>query len=217
MLQTHVAKKLNISENQLGKIKNIVFDLGGVIIDIHYNDTLEKFRQLGFDNFEEIYTQIKNTSLFDNLETGKIKPEAFRDELRKIKNHLSDEQIDEAWNSMIGEMPGRNLALLKSIRTKYRTFLLSNTNAIHIAYFRQYLQQTFGYDPLPEMFEHTWFSHEIGERKPTLAAYEYILKDGNLNPHETLFIDDLAVNIEGARKAGLLAYHLVDETIMDLF
>ncbi|MDP4207623.1 MAG: HAD family phosphatase [Bacteroidota bacterium] len=217
MLNPDIARQLNVNEDNLLQVKNIIFDLGGVIINIHYQASIELFKQMGFTDFEGIYTQLKQTHLFDLLETGKIAPQIFRDELRKYNLSISDEQIDQAWNAMIGSMPAEHIPLLMRIRKKYRTFLLSNTNAIHINYFQNYLKQSFGANPLPLMFEHTYYSHDIGERKPNVSAYEFVLNDAGLKASETLFIDDLAANIEGARKAGLLAYHLSDETISDIF
>lgn len=217
MLQPHVAQKLGIKESELGNIKNIIFDLGGVIIEIRYKATIEAFKKLGFEDFENIYSLIKHTRLFDLLETGKIPAQAFRNELRKFRNTLTDEEITKAWNTMIGNMPSAHLPLLRSLKSRYQTYLLSNTNEIHIDYFIQYLEQKFGYNPITDMFHKAYFSHELGERKPDLVAYQAVLKDAGIAAHESLFIDDLPVNIEGARKAGLLAYHLENETIMDLF
>jgi len=217
MLHPHVARKLGISENELGNIKNIIFDLGGVIIEIRYQATIEAFKKLGFDDFENIYSLIKQNRLFDMVETGKIPAQAFRNELRKFSNHLTDDQITNAWNTMIGNMPSAHLPLLRSLRNNYSTYLLSNTNAIHIEYFIRYLEQKYGYNPIFDMFDKAYFSHEIGERKPDIQAYETVLNDAGVIAKETLFIDDLLINIEGARKAGLWAYHLENESITDLF
>lgn len=217
MLHSRIASKLGIPSDDLKNIKNIIFDLGGVIIDIHYQATIDAFKRIGFDDFENIYSIIKNTPLFDMLETGKIPAQAFRNELRKFKNYLTDEQINAAWNTMIGNMPPDNLSLLRHVRKKYRTYLLSNTNAIHIDYFINYLKQKFGYNPLPDMFDKVYFSHEIGQRKPDKEAFEAVLKDACLSANETLFIDDLKMNISGARSAGLHAYHLENESIRELF
>lgn len=151
------------------------------------------------------------------LETGKIPAQAFRNELRKFRNHLTDEQINTAWNTMIGNIPSAHLPLLRSVKKEYKTYLLSNTNEIHIEYFIQYLETKFGYNALAEMFDKAYFSHEIGERKPDRQAYETVIHDAGIKPAETLFIDDLLVNIEGARKVGLWAYHLEHESIVDLF
>jgi len=217
MLHPRVALKLGIEEAELQKIKNIIFDLGGVIIEIHYRATIDAFKKLGFHDFENIYSLIKGTRVFDMLETGKIPPQVFRNELRKYKNHLTDENIDMAWNTMIGEMPSAHLPLLRNIRKNYKTYLLSNTNAIHIEYFVHYLEKRFGYNSLTDMFDKVYFSHEIGERKPDKQAYEAVLLDAGISASETLFIDDLMINIEGAKKAGLWAYHLENESITDLF
>jgi glucose-1-phosphatase len=217
MLNRLAFSKIGISEKQISGIKNIIFDLGGVIIDIRYDETIEQFKKLGFTDFQNIYSLLKQTRLFDLLETGKIPPQAFRMEMRKFQNHLTDEQIDTAWSAMIGNMPWYNIPLIKTIRKHYRTFLLSNTNAIHIEYFIKQLEKTFKLNPLPEMFEHTYYSHEMGCRKPDIEAYEFVLRDSGLIASETLFIDDLDLNIEGAKNAGLIAYHLKDEKIHSLF
>jgi glucose-1-phosphatase len=217
MLKLEITETKGILENELAEIKNIIFDLGGVIIDIRYNDTIEQFKKLGFNNFETIYNLIKQNHIFDLLETGKILPQAFRAELKKYQDHLTDEQIDLAWDAMIGEMPANYIPLLKKIRQKYRTFLLSNTNAIHIDYFNRYLKQKFGYNPLPEMFEQTYYSHEIGCRKPDTSAFEFVLKNAGLKPSETLFIDDLEANINAAQTLGIHTVHLVNQSIQNLF
>jgi putative hydrolase of the HAD superfamily len=217
MLNQQIALELGLKEDKIADIKNIIFDLGGVIIDIRYKDTIEQFNKIGFTNFEAIYTQMKQTQLFDSLETGKIHPHAFRVELQKYQNQLTNEQIDLAWNAMIGDMPFQHVNILKLLRKKYRTFLLSNTNEIHINYFYNYLLSKFDYNPLPEMFEHTYYSHEIGYRKPDVEAYEYVLKDACIKPEETLFIDDLQANIIGAKEAGLQTIHLVGHSIQNLF
>lgn len=217
MFKSHVVEKLGVSGTKLEGIKNIIFDLGGVLISLNYNETIEQFNKLGFVDFERIYIQIKQNRIFDLLETGKIPAQVFRNELRKFHNHLSDRAIDHAWCTMIGDMPAVNISLLKYVRSRYRTFLLSNTNIIHIDYFIKYLHKTFGYDPLPEMFEHTYYSHEIGERKPLPESFNAVIRDAGINASETMFIDDLKANIEGARAVGLLAYHLENEEITNVF
>jgi glucose-1-phosphatase len=217
MLNSHITDKLKTAGSELPDIKNIIFDLGGVIIELHSQDTVEAFKKLGFLDFESIYTQIKQTHLFDLFETGKIPPQAFRIELRKFRNNLSDIEIDQAWNMMIGPMPSFHLPLLRSVKKQYRTFLLSNTNAIHIEYFYHYLNGTYGYNALNDMFDKVYYSHEIGLRKPSQEAFEKVLEDAGIKAHETLFIDDLMANVEGARKAGLWAYHLDNECIRDIF
>jgi glucose-1-phosphatase len=217
MLNQHVFNKLEISNIESGKIKNIIFDLGGVVINISYQRTVNAFKRIGFDNFDAIYSQIKQTHLFDLLETGQIPPQAFCLEIQKYKHNLSDKDIKQAWSSMIVNMPAEHIPLLINIRKKYNTYVLSNTNAIHIDYFNEYLVKTFGRNPLPDMFDKLYYSHEINQRKPDPEAYETVLADAGLNPDETIFIDDLYANIAGAKKLGIHAYHLENEQISDLF
>jgi putative hydrolase of the HAD superfamily len=217
MLNQRVFNKLELSDIESGKIKNIIFDLGGVVINISYQRALDAFLQLGFNEFDVIYSQIKQTHLFDLLETGQIPPQAFCNEIRKFKNNLTDEDIKHAWSSMIVDMPPEHIPLLKAVRKHYNTFLLSNTNDIHIEYFNRYLKETFGSNPLPEMFDRVYYSYEIHQRKPDAAAYEAVLMDSGLKPEETLFIDDLFANILAAQKLGIHAYHLENECISDLF
>lgn len=210
-------EKKGIVKEELSGIKNIIFDLGNVIIDIYFQKTIDDFRKLGFADFDSIYSQIKQTRIFDLFETGKIPPQTFRMELRKFRNHLTDEQIDRAWSSMIGDMPATYISLLGALKKNYKVFLLSNTNAIHIDFFIRYLNKKYGYNPLPGMFDYMYFSYEIGYRKPEVEAYEYVLTDAGLNARETLFIDDMEINISGARKAGLHTLQLTDCAISSLF
>ena len=217
MIRSSIAPKMGVNVDDIQNIKNIIFDLGGVLFNIDYQATIRAFQDLQFKDFDKIFTQMKQTSLFDLLETGKIPPQTFRNELRKFKTQLNDEQIDHAWNAMIGDLPTANVELLRRERPTYRIFLLSNTNAIHISYVVNYLNDKFGQNPFPELFEHTYYSHEIGLRKPHPDAFNFVVERAGLNPKETLFIDDLAVNVEGAREAGLMAYHLDHELITNIF
>ena len=114
------------------KIKNIIFDLGGVILNIDYQLTVTAFKEIGFDGFENAYSQAAQHQLFDKLETGIISPQEFRDGIRKVaQKDLSDAEIDYAWNKIILDLPAARIALLNQLKTRYRCFLLSNTNKIH--------------------------------------------------------------------------------------
>jgi len=199
-----------MEHNQICKsIKNIIFDLGNVIINIDPNLTLQKFRELGVENFSEKYTLMRQNDVFDRLDTGKITISEFRQAVRDFSNlNLTDELIDEAWCAMLLDFPEKNVELLRKLRIEgYKLFLLSNTNELHIDHYRKYMKQLFGRDLLNELFDRTFYSHEIGFRKPNRDAYEYVLKTENLDPAETLFIDDLEHNVIGARKTGINSYH----------
>lgn len=190
-------------------IQNIIFDLGGVILNIDYHLTIDAYKNLGITNFEEIFSQANQVRLFDQLDMGLISPQQFREGLREIsKIALTDQQITDAWNAMLLDFPPKRLEVLRSVKNHYKTFLLSNTNAVHFDEYNKVLQQTFGIDNLSEFFEKEYYSHKIGLRKPNAEAFELILKENNLNPDETLFIDDTLQHVEGARKLGILAYHL---------
>ena len=209
MLQPHFISKLKEHNLMHRPIRNIVFDLGNVIINIDPDLTLQKFRALGVGNFDEMYTIMRQTDVFDRLDTGKISLPEFRHAIRDFsKLSLADEQIDAAWCAMLLDFPEKHVKLLQQLRAaEYKLYLLSNTNEMHVTYFTEYLIQQFGRDLLSELFDRTFYSHQIGFRKPNRKAYEYVLQTEGLKPAETLFIDDLEINVMGARQTGIQAYH----------
>lgn len=218
MLKNKVAEKLGIEAHELEQVKNIIFDLGNVVIDIHYNRTLEAFKKLGITDFEKAYTLFKQSDLFNLLETGKIKGEEFCNSLRTNGiGEITDEQIKDAWSMMLGELTAENYEFLKTVKKQYKTFLLSNTNEIHIEVFVKAIEKAFGRNVLPEMFDKVYYSHTVQLRKPTVEIYEFVLKDAGLNPRQTIFVDDLLENVEASRKVGILGYHLEKERIQELF
>ncbi|NLF42582.1 MAG: HAD-IA family hydrolase [Bacteroidales bacterium] len=158
--------------------------------------------------------------MFDKLDTGSISPDEFRNEIRTISGlNISDQDIDSAWNAMLLDMPKQRIHLLENAKKYYRTFLLSNTNAIHYPEYSKYLLAEHGYESLSMLFEKQYLSHEIKLRKPNIEAFQHILSENNLKPSETLFFDDTAQHVAGAKKAGLNAYwlDLSKESIDDIF
>ncbi|RZK46045.1 MAG: HAD family hydrolase, partial [Pedobacter sp.] len=119
------------------------------------------------------------------------------------KLDLTDQQIDDAWNSLLLGVSGNNHDVLLEVKQKYRTFLLSNNNKIHFDWIIAYLQKDFGFNNYDDFFERAYFSQDTTMRKPNPAIFEMVLKENNLNPEETLFIDDSPQHIEGAKKAGI--------------
>lgn len=202
------------------EVKNIIFDLGGVILDIDYARPVEAFRKLGAERFEEVFSQDAQAGFMSKFERGEIKPAEFR---RKVKSYLpegvTDDEIDEAWNSILGQLPSQRIVLLKMLdRMGYRMFLLSNTNSIHIKAFTHYLDETYGKHLFKDLFEKIYYSSKIGMRKPSKKIFEHVLKENGLVPEETLFIDDSAQHIEAAKKLGVHTHHLKEpETIHDFF
>lgn len=199
--------------------KNIIFDLGGVILNIDYRLTSQAFQNLGLSDFDHNYSQAKQSHLFDRLETGAVTPEQFRQELKAYFIHqVSDADLDNAWNAMLLDLPVQRIDLLKQLSKNYRLFLLSNTNIIHYKAYSAYLKQTFGKMIFHEIFEKQYLSFEIGMRKPDREIFELVLTENKLIASETIFIDDSFQHIEGAAKTGITAYHLEPgESILELF
>lgn len=203
----------------MATIKNIIFDLGGVILNIDYQLPVKAFKELGLENFEQWYSQKSQNDLFDRLETGRISPGEFRNEVKKyLSTHATDQQIDAAWNAILLDLPIERIKLLQAIRKNYRSFLLSNTNEIHITAFSVIIEKAHGMSTFNNLFEKIYYSSRINMRKPHKEAFELVLKENGLLPEETVFIDDSIQHIEGARKAGIYAIYLdKDKTILDLF
>lgn len=185
-------------------IKNIIFDYGNVIFNIDFKKVQQAFRDLGVQNVEDFYGHRRQDEVFDLLDRGEISNDAFRDRLRLLthKPELTDQQIDDAWNSIFLDTPAAYVNVLKKIKGKYRTFLLSNTNAIHEIYFNHYNEKNFGHSN-DSLFEKVYYSHVVGKRKPEVAIFEQVLTENNLAPDETLFIDDSPQHLETARILGM--------------
>lgn len=190
----------------MAKIKNIIFDLGGVLLRLDYDSIPRRFNELGFENFEGIYGQAKQSGLFNDLETGSISAAEFRDKLRAYKPDISDNQIDECWNSIILDFPQESLDYLFELKKDYRLFLLSNTNEIHIVEFCKVIENSIGLENYRSAFEGLYYSNEIEHRKPDVASYEYVIEKNDLDKEETLFIDDTEKNIAGAQLAGIQTF-----------
>jgi FMN phosphatase YigB (HAD superfamily) len=198
--------------------KAIIFDLGGVLLNLSFKNTSDAFRALGLTDFDAIYSKAVQSGLFDDFETGKSSPAVFRENLRSwIKQPVSDAAIDAAWNAMLLDFPEERLALLRSLKTKHRLFLLSNTNEIHLeAVFRIFEKAGFG--NLDEVMEKQYFSCRMGLRKPDPEIFVRVLSENKLDPSDTLFIDDSIQHVLGARSTGIAALHLEEgKTILDLF
>lgn len=193
----------------LTKVKNIIFDLGGVIINIDYNKSIKAFRKLGKSNSIIEFNQKEQSELFDKLETGNISPEAYRAQLReKYLLEATDEQIDEAWNAMLLDIPKERIDLLLELGKKYRIYLLSNTNAIHLQKFNEIVAHSFTIPNLDSLFEQVYYSHLVGMRKPDAVIFEHVVNENGLQKEETLFIDDSIQHIESAKLAGIQTLHL---------
>ena len=206
----------------MAKIKNIIFDLGGVIINLDPPKTIAEFNTLSQKPFESIYTQLQQTPVFDLFDKGLITEHDFFNALKTaIEVDIDETVLIAAWNAMLLDFPLQRLELLKQLKPHYRLFLLSNTNETHIREFEKELLQTRGYANLEPFFEKVYYSCRMGMRKPDAEIFEYVLTENKLIPEETLFIDDTIHHIEGALKTGIQAHLLakgkeVGELIKDL-
>jgi FMN phosphatase YigB (HAD superfamily) len=198
-------------------IKNIIFDLGVVLLDIDFQRTIDEFKKLGISNINEIFSGYSQKEFFDYFEKGLISPEEFRDEVRKLlKTPVSDEIINHAWNAMILDFPQERINLLISIKNSFKIFLLSNTNAIHFPVYNKLLNEKFHIGNLSELFEKAYYSYRLGLRKPDKEIFELVLNENKLIPSETLFIDDSPQHIATAEKLGINTFLLKPpQTIID--
>lgn len=201
-------------------IKNIIFDYGNVIFNIDFTRVAEAWKKLGINNADKFYGHREQDPIFNLLERGEISVADFRNRIRELsgKPELTDEQIDDAWNKIFLDIPQGNHELLKKVKEKYRTFLLSNINAIHYDYVHNYLQEEFGLTGNDELFEKVYYSHLVGKRKPDAEIFKQVLDENNLNPAETLFIDDSPQHLETAKKLGMQTYLMTaPDTIQQFF
>jgi FMN phosphatase YigB (HAD superfamily) len=187
------------------KIKNIIFDYGNVIFEIDFRITQIALAQLGIPNIENYFGHKGHDNLFNDLETGAITTAQFRDGIRLAaqNNDLSDEQIDAAWNSLLIGVPKNVHDVLLAVKKNYRTFLLSNTNQIHYDFIMDYLKREYDVENNDHLFEKAYYSQLMELRKPNVEIFERVIKQNNLLPEETLFIDDSPQHLVGAAKAGL--------------
>ncbi|MFI5196097.1 MAG: HAD family hydrolase [Chitinophagales bacterium] len=190
-------------------IKHIIFDLGGVLLNIDYKLTEKAFIEAGIKNFPELYGQLQQTSLFDKWEMGMMTRKEFISTLQGTSTTpLTEEQVLTAWNAMLLDFPVRRLQILQQLRLYYDLFLLSNTNEVHEEAFNDILLQSHGIPSIGVFFDKVYFSHRMGMRKPMKEIFERVLEDNGLKPGETLFIDDSPQHIAAAKEAGIQTIYL---------
>lgn len=190
-------------------VKHILFDLGGVLLNIDYKLTEKAFIDLGITDFPQRYSQLSQTPVFDDFETGKIDTDTFIAQMQAMAGMpLSAQQITDAWNAMLLDFPLRRLQILQQLRLYYDLLLLSNTNAIHEAAFNDILYKAHGMPTVGVFFDKVYLSHRIGMRKPNTEVFRHILDENGLNAADTLFIDDSPQHIEGAKSVGIRTIYL---------
>lgn len=197
-------------------IKNIIFDLGGVILDIDYQKTENEFIKLGFSNFNEIYSQAKQNNFFNDFETGRLSNAEFIAFFKNKNLEISDQQILKSWNAMLLELSIEKLNQITELSKKYNLYLLSNTNAIHVNAFEAYIDKKFNLKRFKSLFKKVYYSNEIGLRKPNKDIFEFVINSNNINIEETLFIDDSPQHLIGAKQLGLHTYLHPQNNLLNL-
>ncbi len=184
-------------------IKALILDFGGVIYRIDHDKQKEVFESFGLKDFHRFYSQAEQDPLFREFETGCIDEAEFRERLTKIlPPGFPPGKTDEAWNSILGEYDPDAVDLLMRLKTKYRLFILSNTNIIHYRVYIPQFYQTYGFD-FESLFEKTYWSFRCGMRKPDAGFFNLVLRENNLRAGECLFIDDTLQNSIAAKSYGI--------------
>jgi putative hydrolase of the HAD superfamily len=187
------------------KIENIVFDLGGVIINLDMDHAFDRFSQLfGRDVRSKMMEDLHNHGFFQQFEIGEISEEEFRDSLRKFTHSdLDDKHLDLAWNAMLGDIPKERIEWINDMAGQYNIAILSNTNSIHIKRFNEIFNQSSIHNHPGDVFHKTYYSHEIHDRKPNKSCFQHVIEDFNIRPENTLFLDDNTDNIKTAGELGI--------------
>ena len=189
-------------------IRHIIFDLGGVIVDLDTSLTVQQLAQMMGSPYEKALDLFHHDDRFKQHEKGELSDDGFREFIRgQAADEVSDEMIDQMWNAMILDLPGERIQLLKGLGKQYPLYLLSNTNDIHLDYVMPKLAAN-GIGSFGELFDTEYYSHRVGMRKPDPEIYEYVLKDRNIEASETLFFDDNPDNIRSAQSLGIQTFHV---------
>ena len=202
----------------MNKIKNIIFDLGGVILNLDYAKTVDEFKKIGLLNFQDLYSQKMQNILFDDFEKGEVSSAELISCLIDSEN-LKIKEIDfiNAWNAMLLEIPIKKLEFINSLKKDYKVFLLSNTNEIHIYKFEDDLKKNNMLNQFYKCFDKVYYSSRMGKRKPDENCFKQVLEENQLVPQQTLFIDDSIQHIKGAKRIGIETFHLEkNKSIIDL-
>jgi HAD superfamily hydrolase (TIGR01509 family) len=190
-------------------VRNVIFDFGGVLFEIDYDLPVKAFAELGYGSFADVYTQAAQNVMFDQLETGRIDNESFMQYLHGMVPGASRTEVDQAWNSILLHILPEQVHFVRQVKDSgRRTFMLSNTNAIHVAEFEKMIAEKMSFSTFRDAFEKIYYSNVIGIKKPYPETYLKVCEWNGLIPSETLFIDDSIQHVLGAEKAGLQTYHL---------
>ena len=194
-------------------ITTIIFDFGDIFINLEKEAQIEAFNKLGlFGPNDEL------VAANDLFEKGEISELQFIETFQKYIPNASVDEIRKAWNSIIGDFPLYRLEFLQLLTRKYKLFLLTNTDEIHISRFEHKVGISF-FSDFYQCFEKVFYSYEMGKRKPDTSVFNHILNKYDLSPKRTLFIDDKKINTDAAASLGIQVWNLQvgQEDVVDLF
>jgi putative hydrolase of the HAD superfamily len=201
------------------KIKNIIFDLGGVVLDIDETIVYKELEKLGISTSELAHSK-EFIEIMSKFDTGIYTAPTFRKKIKALigQEKMTDQKFDSIWNAMLLDIPRERVEAIEKIKKHYKIFLMSNTNEIHYDLYVRDLQLRFGYREFDELFNKSYFSFAEHLEKPDPRFFELILDHEGLLPEESLFIDDSKKNIEAAQALGIHTYNIRrDELVRNLF
>lgn len=184
-------------------VKNVILDLGGVLVDIDPENTIDALKRIMLpDLLQSIDWESTHKVVFD-MEVGNLNKTQFFDHFKKVcKSNVIEEEIVDAWNAMVLEFPHERVEMVKLLGEKYNLYLLSNTNVFHINCFESDFKFRYNF-PMKKLFKNMYYSSEIGLRKPSSECFQYVLEHSGLKPEETLMVDDREDNCLAAESVGM--------------
>lgn len=186
------------------KVKNIIFDMGGVLINLDQQRCMDSFKKLGFKDIETYIDPYTQEGFFSDFETGNMSNEEFFARAKaNCRPGVTDEEITSAWNSFLLDIPKKKLDQISELRKNFKTFLLSNTNALHFPL----ICEKYHFE---EYFDKCYTSYRVHYVKPDPRIFSHLLKDAGIKASESLFIDDSPANIAAASNLGFNT-HLAKE------
>jgi putative hydrolase of the HAD superfamily len=204
----------------LPSVKNLIFDLGDVILDLSVDHTLQSFSDLSGIPKQKVQEIFHTAPGFNEYERGAMSDAGFRDYIRGVYQvKATDPEIDTCWNAMLRGIPVAKLNLLLELKKKYAVYLLSNTNEIHLSYINAVMLPGVADENSLDLYFHkAYYSHRMLKRKPDAEIFEQVLEENGLAAEQTLFLDDNVLNVEGARSVGIKTVHVTSpDLILDYF
>lgn len=186
------------------QLKNIIFDLGNVIIPLE--NEKHWWNEVFLEIFEipEDVQYLKDNHFFVQYEKGQMTTDQFLKRLQQyLKPEFNENDIIDRWNALLKEIPESRIEFLQQLKKKYPIFLLSNTNEIHLDFIIDASNKKYGFDILDKTFDYCFYSYKMKEVKPAAAIYLKVLEEQNLIADECLFIDDKIENLKQAEKLGI--------------